>query len=234
MWLQLGNQEFRQVLMTGVVRRLVPRVPNFEGGPTQNSWEEAYVKCTWRSEDHTLLDFLRLSNKHGQRRKNSRRVCVSAVMGPRLRDEFYGKWLLLNVPFRGYAELWDDRAALVPEGYRLLTLCLLKRPGFFRVKEVREAMQLEGYREVHIDNVLAMLEGHRAIIDGYLSGEWTLEAQPQPPALAAPLMAGHPPHLFNLGCPSINKNLCSVFFAPYVEDIQFRNNYEQKPVENPC
>ena len=56
----------------------------------------------------------------------------------------------------------------------------------------------------------------------------------QPPALAAPLMAGHPPHLFNLGCPSINKNLCSVFFAPYVEDIQFRNNYEQKPVENPC
>ena len=186
MWLQLGNQEFRQVLMTPVVCRMVPRVPNFEGGPAANSWEEAYAKCTWRSDDHTLLDFLRLSNKDGQRRKNSRRVCVSAVMGSRLRDEFYGKWLLLNVPFRSYEELWDKRAALVPEGYRMLILCLLKRPGFFRAKVVREAMQLEGHREVHIDNVLAMLEGQKAVIDNYLSGEWVLEEQPQPPAAAAP------------------------------------------------
>ena len=36
MWLQLGNQEFRQVLMTPVVCRLVPRVRNFEGGPAAN------------------------------------------------------------------------------------------------------------------------------------------------------------------------------------------------------
>ena len=165
MWLQLGNQEFRQVLMTPVVRHLVLRVPNWEVGPMPNSWEEAYVKCTWRSDGHTLMDFLRLSNKDGQRRKNARRVCVSAVMGSRLRDEFYGKWLLLNAPFRSYEELWDKRAALVPDGYRMLTLCLLKRPGYFRPKAVREAMQLEGYRDVHIDNVLAMLEGQKAVIE---------------------------------------------------------------------
>ena len=90
------------------------------------------------------------------------------------------------MPFRSYEELWDKRAALVPEGYRMLTLCLLKRPGFFRAKVVREAMQLEGHREVHIDNVLAMLEGQKAVIDNYLSGEWVLEEQPQPPAAAAP------------------------------------------------
>lgn len=117
MWLQLGNQDFRQVLMTGVVRRLVVRVPCWEAGPPSGSWEDAYVKCTWRSEDHTMLDFLRLSNKDGERRKNSRRVCVSAVMGSRLRDDFYGKWLLLHVPFRTYQDLWDDKAGRVPEGY---------------------------------------------------------------------------------------------------------------------
>ena len=184
MWLQLGNQDFRQVLMTGVVRRLVVRLPCWASGPRMGSWEDAYVKCTWRSEDHTLLDFLRLSNKDGHQRKNSRRVCVSAVMGSRLRDDFYGKWLLLNHPFRSYLELWDDKASQVPEGYRMLTLCVLKRPGFLRPSKIREEMQLEGHRDVHIDNVLAMLEGSKAVIDGYLSGEWNLEDHPEPPPMA--------------------------------------------------
>lgn len=179
MWLQLGNRDFRQVVMTGVVRRLVAHVPCWEGGPKPGSWEDGYVKRSWRHEDHCLLDFLRLSNKDGEPRKNARRVCVSVVFGSRLRDEFYGKWLLFNAPFRAYADLWDDRATLVPEGYRMFTLCLLKRPGFMRPSQVQEDMRLEGDTEVHIQNVLAMMEGHKAVIDGYLSGEWTLEAQPR-------------------------------------------------------
>ena len=186
MWLQLGNQEFRQVLMTGVVRRLVARVPCWENGPKAGSWEDVYVQSSWRHEDHSLLDFLRLSNKDGKPRKNTRRVCVSAVLGSRLCDAFYGKWLLLNVPFRSYADLWDDRATLVPEGYRMFTLCLVKRPGFMRPTKVREDMQLEGHKEVHIQNVLAMMEGHRAVVEGYLTGEWSLQDNPQPcPAEAA-------------------------------------------------
>ena len=185
MRLQLGNQEFRQVLMTGVVRRLVVRSPCWESGPLPGSWEDSHVKCRWRHEDHSLLDFLRLSNKEGKQRKNSRRVRVSAVMGSRLRDEFYGKWLLLNVPFRNVAELWDDWANLAPQGYRMLTLRVLKRPGFFRPSKVQEEMQLEGYRDAHIQNVLAMMDAHRAAIDGYLSGEWTLADHPEPPQLQA-------------------------------------------------
>ena len=181
MWLQLGSHEFRQVLATGVVRRL----PDWANGPAEKSWEAAYTACKWRSEDHTLLDYLRLSNKDGQKRKNARRVCVAAVMNSRLRDDFYGQWLILNVPFRSFKDLWDDRAALVPEGYRMLALCLLKRRGFFRAAEVRKDMQLEGHREVHIDNVLAMLEGRKAVVQAYLDGEWTLEDHPEPPIPAA-------------------------------------------------
>ena len=67
------------------------------------------------------------------------------------------------------------------------TFCLL----CLRPSKVQENMRLEGDTEVHIQNVLAMMEGHKAVIDGYLSGEWTLEAQPQPPpAVAAASMAG--------------------------------------------
>ena len=195
MWLQLGNQDFRQVLMTGVVRRLVPHIPCWKGGPKAGSWEDAYVTCSWRHEDHSLLDFLRLSNKDGKARKNARRVCVSAVLGSRLRDEFYGKWLLCNVPFRSYTDLWDDGATLVPEGYRMFTLCLLKRPGFMRPSQVQEAMRLEGDTEVHIQNVLAMMEGHRAVVEGYLTGEWALEDNLEPPvpdAAAGPGPAAEP------------------------------------------
>ena len=36
-----------------------------------------------------------------------------------------GKWLLLNVPFG------------MPEGYQMLTLCFLKRPGFLRPSKIR-------------------------------------------------------------------------------------------------
>ena len=181
MWLQLGNQEFRQVLMTGIVRRLVVRGPCWNSQPAPGSWEDSYIRCTWRREDHSLLDYLRLCNKDGERRKNRRRVCVAAVTNSRLKDEYYGQWLVLNFPFRSVLELWDERANLVPEGYRMLTLCLLKRPGFFRPSQVKQEMQLEGHRDVHINNVLGMLEGQKAVIDGYLSGEWTVGENPDPP-----------------------------------------------------
>ena len=180
MWLQLGNQEFRQVLMTGIVRRLVVRGPCWTRQPAAGSWEDAYIRCTWRNENHSLLDYLRLCNKDGERRKNRRRVCVAAVTNSRLKDAYYGQWLVLNVPFRNLLELWDERANLVPAVYRMLTLCLLKRPGFFRPSQVKQEMQLEGHRDVHINNVLGMLEGHKAVIDGYLSGAWTVGDNPEP------------------------------------------------------
>ncbi len=82
------------------------------------------------------------------------------------------------------SDLWDERASLVPEGYRMLTLCLLKRPGFFRPSQVKQELQLEGYRDARIDNALAMLEGQRAVIDGYLTGAWTLAEHPLPPLQA--------------------------------------------------
>ena len=187
MWLQLAGQQFRQVLQTGVLRRVVVRPP-WAGFPPSR-WESLYVACDWRSESCTLLEYLRQCNQSGVKRKNKRRVLVAATLHSPLRDSYFGQWLLLNVPFRSLADLWDDRAAKVPEGYRMLALCLLHRPGYWRrLHDVQRDLQLEGRKDAHICNVLSMLEARTAVVDAYLSGQLALDVDmpPQPDLLAAP------------------------------------------------
>ncbi|OLP74791.1 hypothetical protein AK812_SmicGene45567 [Symbiodinium microadriaticum] len=191
MWLQLGAQFFRQVIATPVMRRVSVRCP---WTSQVGMWETAYMECTWRNEDCTLLQYIRISNKDGKQRSTQhgggrRRVAVAAQMNSRLKDSFYGQWLILNVPFRDIDDLWDDRVLRVPEGYRMLALCLLYRPGLWRRPlEVKQELQLEGHRDAHVCNILAMLEGHTAVIDAYLSGRLDLrhDPQPDPGSFAAP------------------------------------------------
>lgn len=186
MWLQLAGQTFRQVVMTGIVRRVSIKIPWKEWPDRQL---EAYMTCTWRREDHSFLQYLRLSNKNGSRRKNKRRVLVAALTRSRMTDEFYGQWLVLNIPFRQVDELWDERVERVPEGYRMLALCLLKKPGLWeRPLKVREQLKLAGYREAPMNNILEMLVAHTTIIKAYLSGSLRLEDDPYPPVehVAAP------------------------------------------------
>ena len=183
MWLQLGAQHFRQVIATPVMRCLSVRPP-WTGPPGE--WEQRYMGCSWREDDCTLLEFMRASNKNGRQRSTRtgggrRRVAVAARMNSHLKDAYYGQWLVLNVPFRNLDELWTDRVLRVPEGYRYLALCLLRRPGFWRRPlEVERELQLEGHRDAHIRNILAMLEGHTAVIDAYLTGSLSLEDHPEP------------------------------------------------------
>ncbi|CAE7787117.1 unnamed protein product [Symbiodinium sp. CCMP2592] len=161
MWLQLAGQQFRQVLQTGVLRRVVVRPP-WDGCPPSR-WESLYMSCAWRSETCTFLEYLRQCNQSGAKRKNKRRVLVAATLHSPLRDSFFGQWLVLNVPFRSLADLWDERAAKVPEGYRMLALCLLHRPGYWRrPHDVQRDLQLEGHKDAHVCNVLNMLEGRTA------------------------------------------------------------------------
>ena len=58
----------------------------------------------------------------------------------------------------------------------MLALCLLKRPGFWRrPHDVQAELQLEGYRDAHISNVLSMLESCTGVIDAYLAGDLSLD-----------------------------------------------------------
>ncbi|OLQ05723.1 hypothetical protein AK812_SmicGene11056 [Symbiodinium microadriaticum] len=187
MWLQLAGQQFRQVLQTGVLRRVVVHPP-WAGFPPSR-WESLYTTCAWRSESCTFLEYMRQCNQSGDKRKNKRRVLVAATLHSPLRDSYFGQWLLLNVPFRSLTDLWDDRVAQVPEGYRMLALCLLHRPGYWRrLRDVQRDLELEGHKNAHICNVLSMLEARTAVVDSYLSGQLVLDVDmpPQPDLLAAP------------------------------------------------
>ena len=187
MWLQLAGQQFRQVLQTGVLRRVVVHPP-WAGFPPSR-WESLYTTCAWRSESYTFLEYMRQCNQSGDKRKNKRRVLVAATLHSPLRDNYFGQWLLLNVPFRSLTDLWDDRVAQVLEGYRMLALCLLHRPGYWRrLRDVQRDLELEGRKDAHICNVLSMLEARTAVVDSYLSGQLVLDVDmpPQPDLLAAP------------------------------------------------
>ncbi|CAE7229696.1 unnamed protein product [Symbiodinium pilosum] len=153
-WLQPGGQRFRHLLQTGILRRVVLRPPWRGFQPTR--WEQLCMASAWCSEDCTLLQFLRLCTEAGEKRKNQRRVLVAAAM-----DSLPGELL---------------RAVAPLECYRMLALCLLKRPGFWRrPHDVQAELQLEGYRDAHISNVLSMLESCTGVIDAYLAGDLSLD-----------------------------------------------------------
>ena len=92
MWLQLGAQQFRQVIATPVMRRMSIHAPWTGREPTE--WERMYMDCPWREEDCTLLEFVRASTKDGNQRSTCtgggrRRVAVAAQTSSRLKDAYY-------------------------------------------------------------------------------------------------------------------------------------------------
>jgi len=86
------------------------------------------MQCQWRDENMSLLEFLRKSNDQGaiagwltqiwkaqgqpdtieafaNAFSMSGEKVVACAMGSRLRDKFFGQWLVLHVPFRNPIEL---------------------------------------------------------------------------------------------------------------------------------
>jgi hypothetical protein len=179
MWLQLGAHLFPSCFSSGVLRRIVVPVPwKSEEVP---ALVQKYMDAAWRPEDMSFLGFLRATNAQGQPRKNIKRVLVAAIVYSRLSDEFYGQWLILNVPFRSIDELWDPIVEMVPRGFRMLALCLLKRPGpWRRLNSVQKDMELEAHRDSTIENTLEMLRAHTELIDAYLQGKRTMAQDPEP------------------------------------------------------
>eukprot|EP00973_Karenia_brevis_P050972 7078948-Karenia_brevis.AAC.1 len=109
-----------------------------------------YMTCSWRSEDVSLLDYLRRTNKSGRvsdwlRHKHKRAVAagetealletfaleyplfgeqlIAADMLSWRNDKHCGQWLMLNVPFRNPEEFFSEKVdRLVPLPYRYLAM----------------------------------------------------------------------------------------------------------------
>ena len=202
MIMQLAAQQHSQFLCPGLVRKFIVPLP----------WQQrempqivrAYMDCSWRRENMTLLEFLRKTGAQGQISQRFRRLhaaqkvqipletwinhvpahgqsLVAAITNARSNDKYFGQWLLLNVPFRQTDELWHADAELLPTSLRHLGLCLLKCPAFWRDQaNPANDMEHEARANLEIQNFLSMLAARRELVDAYLSGELTKSENPDP------------------------------------------------------
>ena len=200
--MQLAAQQHSQFLCPGLVRKFIVPLP----------WQErempqivrAYMDCSWRRENMTLLEFLRKTGAQGQISQRFRRLhaaqkvqipletwinhvpahgqsLVAAITNARSNDKYFGQWLLLNVPFRHTDELWHADAELLPQSLRHLGLCLLKRPAFWRDQaNPANDMEHEARTNLEIQNFLSMLAARTEMVDAYLSGDLTKTEHPDP------------------------------------------------------
>ena len=144
MILQLCGAQLRQYISTvsGGFKTVAAPYAGMEPVP---DWVQRYATCAWRSEDMSLLDWLRKSNDAGQiagfrlssvpppeadfpdlvgfacdyRPAGEKVVAVETVY--ELNDRYYGQWAAMHVPFRALEDLQDSEVdAKVAAKYRHL------------------------------------------------------------------------------------------------------------------
>ncbi|CAE7829479.1 unnamed protein product [Symbiodinium sp. CCMP2592] len=192
MVMQLAAQQHPQFLCPAVVRKFVVPVPWNKEMPQE---VRNYMDCSWRRRSMSLIEYLRVSGSGGQIAQRYRRlhkarkvemplthwintltaegeVLVACIMYSCYSDFHFGQWLLLHVPFRDVADLWDDRATCLPQELRFLGLCLLRRPDFWRnPRRIASELQLEARTDLYITNALEVIRARTELIDAYFAGE---------------------------------------------------------------
>ncbi len=210
MVLQLFGTMFRPWQLTTVSRgkkNIEAPVPDQQPRP---KFVQNYMQCQWRDENMALLEFLRKSNDQGaiagwltqiwkvQGQPNTIETFANAysmngekvvayAMGSRLRDKFYGQWLVLHVPFRDPTELLQiPNLANVPTTDKYLAACLASQHPVAVATWNNQAMQeeemlAEGVGQTSRKQILDHVSTHGHLIRQYLSG-----------ALAKPLLEDKP------------------------------------------
>lgn len=214
MVLQLCGQRFHQSYIStdsGGTRDFVVPALDAESFPKEI---HLYQSCSWRSPEMSLLEFLRKTNDSGEisgwlkaKWEESEKdqslpayanqyvmqgeKVVACSFNSRLKDKFYGQWLLVNVPFQNVEELWkEDVTAQVPPTDQCLALCLTcehpkARAMWHDPSAIEEDMQVEGRTQVYRKMVLDHVFSQKSLIDQYLAG-----SLPLPPAATQPAEPG--------------------------------------------
>ncbi|CAJ1330913.1 unnamed protein product, partial [Effrenium voratum] len=213
MALQLFGSVFRQWHIgthSGGRRALNVPTPDVDPAPKV---VELYESSAWRADNMTLLDYLRKTNDQGEiagwlkaqwrsagqpdtlqnfanaYRPQGEKV-VACGVGSRLRDKFYGQWLLLNVPFRTRsALLLPEIAERVPPTDRWLATCVFcpqaeARQVWDSEAAIEEDMLLEGHGRLHRQEVLGYFRAQSALARQYMSG--ALQKPAPRPAVTRP------------------------------------------------
>eukprot|EP00971_Amphidinium_carterae_P325514 6455815-Amphidinium_carterae.1 len=153
----------------------------------------------WRREDMPLLEFLRKTNRQGtlarhirQRHKveamegesleafANRCACrgekmIAAVTSSRFSGKFFSEWVVLNMPFRSFADLLFENLALVPENYQGMAMALHHASHFWRDEAaVKAELELHAMRDTFVQSNMAMIAAHTEVVDLYISGRLVL------------------------------------------------------------
>ena len=184
------------------------RVPSLDTQPLPKE-VLLYQTSKWRGDGMSLLEFLRKSNDQGaiagwlkkvwQRAENSESLeafanayksngekVVACALGSRLRDKFYGQWLLLNVPFRSVAELLNqDILQRVPATDKFLALCAtcphpVARAMWDDDLAIDADMRLTGDSHTFRAEAIAHYRTQSHLVQQYLNGTLPLPAIRQP------------------------------------------------------
>lgn len=104
--------------------------------------------------------------------KSGGEVALAAMYLSRYNDRYYGQWVLMNIPFRNFdAEIKLPEVDLVPDHLYFQALAYLHRPDHWsNPAAIRADLELEGFRDYHIQNILAMISANQGMIKKYLDG----------------------------------------------------------------
>ena len=167
MWLQLAAQFYQQCFAGGSKLKIMIPIPWLQDPPLI---VQAYCNNKRRNDSMSFLEFLRKTNKDGdilrhikvafaaeddaldldkfaQEFQPQGEVLVAAIVLSRMKDNYFGQWMMLHVPFRAVDDLWLADAAKVPPEYKYFALCMMHRPAHWRNPlAVRSELELEASR----------------------------------------------------------------------------------------
>ena len=121
----------------------------------------------------SLVDFANTCDMEGEK-------IVACTTGSRLKDAFYGQWLMLHVPFRSPATAFGlgDLADRVPDTDRYLATCVActhpkAQHTWSSLATIDEDMRIEGNGQLHRQMVLTHVEAQLHLVRQYLAGTLT-------------------------------------------------------------
>ena len=205
MLLQMCQQRMRQwdvgTVHRGRKEALIPlpnaepaRIPEF----VRHYQNSGFAGSISRGDRIPLLEFLRKTNKDGgisdwlqalHKKDNSGvslnnfarnyrmrgEQIVSAAVYNRYNDNFFGQWLVLNVPFENIQDLMKEEITeCVPEDIMFFANALKTENEdgcFWRTeRRVRREMAQEGQADKDIDSFWKMVQAHTTLVDDYIKG----------------------------------------------------------------
>lgn len=137
-----------------------------EDGEVIQWLQRLHKKAVKEGCDKSLEEFAREYKCRGEK-------VIAAACVSRLRDRYYGQWMVLNVPFKSMDKLLTKEIVeKVPERYHLFACALHHAPDYWHdIDNLKTDMRVEAHSDDHIETVCSLITAQKYLVQRYLSGE---------------------------------------------------------------